>query len=105
MERPSVARKPSRWWYLVFSLIVGGVVLHFLSGPSRIPYSEFVRLAEANQLTGVVVIGEQSVRGTLTKEDGSKHDFETLRPPKADVVPLLQGKVDYTGAGNEGLSI
>ena len=105
MERPSVARKPSRWWYLVFSLIVGGVVLHFLSGPSRIPYSEFVRLAEANQLTGVVVIGEQSVRGTLTREDGSKHDFETLRPPKADVVPLLQGKVDYTGAGNEGLSI
>ena len=104
MARPPVTRRPSRWWYLVFSVLVGGAVLHFLSGPSAIPYSEFVRLAEANQLTGVVVIGETSIRGTITKENGSEYDFETLRPPEADVVPLLQGKVDYTGAGDEGLS-
>ncbi len=95
-------KRPSRWWYLVFGLVVASALAYVLrDGPKHIPFSEFVGLAERNELTGTLVIGEHRVRGRAVSENGD-WNFETFAPPGVDVVALVQGKTPYTGAGLEG---
>ncbi len=93
-------RRPARWWYAVFVLLVGGIAAVIWSGGERrIPYSEFERLVQERKITGVVKVGETRVRGTML-EGKTEVAFETLPPPETKVAALLsEAKVEYTGAG------
>ena len=98
-------RRPSRWWYLVFTLLVGGGALALLGdGARKIPYSEFERLARHDKLTGDVQVGESDVRGACV-EDGREVSFETVPPPDAETAALLkERKVEYTGLADNELA-
>ena len=62
MPEPKPAR-PSRWWYLVFLLVVAGIVWALLSGEERsIPFSDFRRLVAQDRIEGTVTVGESAVR-------------------------------------------
>jgi cell division protease FtsH len=91
-------RHPSRWWYLVFILLLTGLVYALWTDRERdIPFSEFRRLLQQGRITGTVQVGESAVRGSL-QEGEATVPFKTVPPPNADLVPLLEGKVEYTGA-------
>ncbi|MHC4816468.1 MAG: ATP-dependent zinc metalloprotease FtsH [Planctomycetota bacterium] len=91
--------RPSRWWYLVFLLVAGGVVYALLSGEERtIDFSEFRRMLAQGRIVGTVSVGEHVVRGTLTEGENTV-PFRTVPPPNTELTALLQDKVDYTGAG------
>jgi cell division protease FtsH len=96
-------RRPSRWWYAAFLLLIAGIAaVLWIQGERRIDYSEFERLVAAQRIVGVVRVGETRVEGTM--REGSKDiRFYTEPPPHADVVSLLRDKVDYTGAGSTDL--
>ena len=89
-------RRPSRWWYVVFALGLVGLGIHLFRGGVRaIPFSEFKHRLSQGEVHGTVEVGEHSVRGEL--RDGTR--FETVPPPRTEVAPLLDGKVEYTGRG------
>jgi len=98
-------RRPTRWWYAVFALVIGGIAVAIWGGGQRrIDYSEFTRLVEAGKIAGVVQVGETRVRGTLL--EGKKEvAFETRPPPETNVAAFLaERRVEYTGAGGTDLS-
>ncbi len=98
-------RRPTRWWYAVFVLVIGGIAAAIWGGGQRrIDYSEFTRLVEAGKIAGVVQVGETRVKGTML--EGKKEvAFETRPPPETNVAAFLaEKKVEHTGAGGSDLS-
>jgi cell division protease FtsH len=83
-----------------FGLLVAGAVLWRVSarGPDRIAFSEFRRLLEQGRVAGTVQVGESVVRGQRA-EGGA---FETVPLPGAELQPLLEGRVEYTGLDEAG---
>ncbi len=98
-------RRPTRWWYAVFVVLIGGIAAVMWSGGERpIDYSEFVRVVEGGKITGVVQVSETRVRGTML-EGGKEVAFGTRPPPQTNVAAFLaERKVEYTGAGGADLS-
>src|SRR5918995_2659414 len=82
-ERRSVPR-PGRpggavWYVLGFLMLMALAQAWFLAPAGRqISYSEFKTAVRGGQVTEVVV-GEQSIRGTLNREVGGSRNFSAAR--------------------------
>ncbi|MFI5403109.1 MAG: AAA family ATPase, partial [Planctomycetota bacterium] len=97
-------RRPTRWWYALFVLLIAGIGAVVWAGSERrIHFSEFERLVRDHKITGVLEVGEARVRGTLL--EGSKEVvFDTIPPEGENIVPFLrENKVEYTGSSPSGL--
>jgi cell division protease FtsH len=91
--------RPTRWWYLVFAVVAAAVTYALVSDRERsLTFSEFRRMLAQGRVVGTVSVGEELVRGEL-QEGAATVPFRTVPPPDTDVTSLLEGKVDYTGAG------
>ncbi|MFQ5845909.1 MAG: AAA family ATPase, partial [Planctomycetota bacterium] len=104
-ESPAPRRRPSRWWYVLFAVVVVAFGLVLLREDRRsILYSEFLGGLAQGRVSGPVIVGEHTVSGYLRQAGGERVAFVTAPPPGTDVVPLLQqAKVeDYTGSGEAG---
>jgi cell division protease FtsH len=97
-------RRPSRWWYVVFVVLIGGVATAvWAGGERRIHFSEFERLVREGKVVGVLRVAESRIRGTLV-EDGRELAFDTIPPEGENIVPFLrENKVEYTGDGSTDL--
>jgi len=96
-------RRPTRWWYVLFVLMIGGIAaVVWTSGERRIPFSEFERLVAEGRISGVVEVGETRVSGRF-REGAKQVAFVTAPPQNHDIVPLLKDKVEYTGEGSNAL--
>jgi len=97
-------RRPSRWWYAIFLLLIGGIgAFVWAKSERRIHFSEFERLVNDGRIVGVVEVGEARIRGTLREGDRDVA-FDTIPPDGENIVPFLrEHKVDYTGAGSSNL--
>jgi cell division protease FtsH len=102
-QRPLGSRpSPSLWYGLAFLLLLGIAQMYYLAPSGRsIPYSEFKSLLKSGGITEVV-IGEQTIRGTLSQPPGgdSKQtkDFTTTRVEDPKLTEELEAKgVKYKG--------
>jgi len=93
--RPS----PAIWYVLGFMFLVALGQAYFLTpGGRTIPYSEFKSLVRGGEVSEVTV-GDQTVRGTLRKDDGKGGNaFTTARIEDPKLVEDLEAhQVKYTG--------
>ena len=58
--------RPSRWWYLVFALAIGALILS-MSGEDARPllFSEFRDALQNVRVVGPVVIGEHAIQAKI----------------------------------------
>jgi cell division protease FtsH len=102
-QRPLASRpSPSLWYGLAFLLLLGIAQMYYLAPSGRsIPYSEFKSLLKSDGLAEVV-IGEQTIRGTLSQSPGGdgkqSKDFTTTRVEDPKLTEELEAKgVKYKG--------
>ena len=91
--------RPSRWWYLVFALAIGALILSLNSEDANsLLFSEFRDALRKGRVVGPVVIGEHTIQAEIREREGTVR-FVTQPPPGYDVVPLIEAaKLPYTGA-------
>ena len=102
-QRPMGTRPASSLWYgLAFVMLLGLAQLYWLTpGGRALPYSEFKALVR-NGAVEEVVIGEQSIRGTLKQptegEPSQSRQFTTTRVDDPKLTEELEARqVKYTG--------
>ncbi len=98
---------PSSIWLIVAGLVVIAALGLFSggnnsSGSDVIPYSQFQKYLNANQVKEVTVAGN-TIRGTLTEKlpDG-RTEFTTIQVPPDLASQLAQHKVEYSGSTADG---
>jgi cell division protease FtsH len=102
-QRPLGGRPASSLWYgLAFLLLLGLAQMYYLAPAGRsIPYSEFKELVKSGGVEDVVV-GEQSIRGTLKQPAASdpkqSKQFTTTRVDDPKLTEELEARgVAYSG--------
>jgi cell division protease FtsH len=93
----------SLWYGLALLLVLGLVQMYYMTPAGRsVPYSEFKTMVQNGQLAEVL-IGDQTIRGTLKQGAGTSGDdkgrqFTTIRVEDAKLAEELQAKgVKFSG--------
>src|SRR6516162_1161276 len=103
-RRPLPPRAASSLWYgLALLLVLGLVQMYYMTpGGRSVPYSEFKTMVQNGQVTEVL-IGDQTIRGTLKPGAGAAGDekarqFTTVRVEDPKLAEELQAKgVKFSG--------
>jgi cell division protease FtsH len=104
VRRPLPPRAASSLWYgLALLLVLGLVQMYYMTpGGRSVPYSEFKTMVQSGQVAEVV-IGDQTIRGTLKPGAGAAGDdksrqFTTTRVEDPKLAEELQAKgVKFSG--------
>jgi cell division protease FtsH len=104
VRRPLPPRAASSLWYgLALLLVLGLVQMYYMTpGGRSVPYSEFKTMVQAGQVAEVL-IGDQTIRGTLKPGAGAAGDeksrqFTTTRVEDPKLAEELQAKgVKFSG--------
>jgi cell division protease FtsH len=86
------------WYVLAFLMLMALAQAWFLAPAGRqVSYSEFKAAVRSGQIAEVTV-GEQTIRGTFTREVNGSRNFNTARIDDPKLLEELDGaKVKYTG--------
>src|SRR5262252_4926653 len=104
VRRPLPPRAASSLWYgLALLLVLGLVQMYYMTpGGRSVPYSEFKSMVQSGQVAEVL-IGDQTIRGTLkpgagVSGDDKSRQFTTIRVEDPKLVEELQAKgVKFSG--------
>ena len=104
-SRPVLAgSKPSRlaiFFFLAMAIILMGYIFRLNEGPAilSIPYSEFSRSLEANEISEVTIHGNNVIEGNRLY-NGARQQFRTLIPYQDPLLlqTLLDRRISITGA-------
>jgi cell division protease FtsH len=104
VRRPLPPRAASSLWYgLALLLVLGLVQMYYMTpGGRSIPYSEFKTMVQNGQIAEVL-IGDQTIHGTLKSGPGASGDekarqFTTIKVEDPKLTEELQGKgVKFSG--------